>query len=76
VSAERPRRVLVTRAASGIGLETALQLAQRDDHVTGFGQMGGPPGLVKPKRHAVDATVAARLWERSGQLTGVRYEAM
>jgi NAD(P)-dependent dehydrogenase (short-subunit alcohol dehydrogenase family) len=43
---------------------------------TGFGQMGGSPGPVKPKRHALDAAVAARLWERSEQLTGVRYEAL
>ena len=33
VGAERPCRVLVTGAASGVGLETALQLAQRGDHV-------------------------------------------
>jgi protochlorophyllide reductase len=43
---------------------------------TGLGQMGGLPGLVKPKRHALDAAVAAQLWERSEQLTGVRYEAL
>jgi NAD(P)-dependent dehydrogenase (short-subunit alcohol dehydrogenase family) len=43
---------------------------------TGFGQMGGPPGPVKPKRHALDTAVAARLWEQSEQLTGVRYEAI
>jgi NAD(P)-dependent dehydrogenase (short-subunit alcohol dehydrogenase family) len=41
---------------------------------TGFGQMGGPPGPVRPKRRALDAAVAARLWEASEQLTGVRYE--
>jgi len=43
---------------------------------TGFGQMAGPPGPVKPKRHALDAAVAAGLWERSAELTGVRYEAI
>jgi NAD(P)-dependent dehydrogenase (short-subunit alcohol dehydrogenase family) len=43
---------------------------------TGFGQMGGPPGLVRPKRRALDTAVAARLWERSEELTGVRYEAI
>jgi NAD(P)-dependent dehydrogenase (short-subunit alcohol dehydrogenase family) len=42
---------------------------------TGFGQMGGPPGLVKPNRRALDAAVAVRLWEQSERLTGVRYEA-
>lgn len=41
---------------------------------TGFGQMGGPPGPVRPSRRAVDPAVAARLWETSEQLTGVRYE--
>ena len=40
---------------------------------TGFGQMGGPPGPVKPSRRALDASVAARLWEASERLTGVRY---
>jgi NAD(P)-dependent dehydrogenase (short-subunit alcohol dehydrogenase family) len=40
---------------------------------TGFGQMGGPPGPVKPSRRALDARVAARLWEASERLTGVRY---
>ena len=33
MSPPRSRRVLVTGAASGIGLETALQLAARGDHV-------------------------------------------
>jgi NAD(P)-dependent dehydrogenase (short-subunit alcohol dehydrogenase family) len=40
---------------------------------TGCGQMGGPPGPVKPSRQALDAGVAARLWQASEQLTGVRY---
>jgi NAD(P)-dependent dehydrogenase (short-subunit alcohol dehydrogenase family) len=40
---------------------------------TGFAQMGGPPGPVRPSRRALDAAVAARLWEASEQLTGVRY---
>jgi hypothetical protein len=43
---------------------------------TGFGQMGGPPGPVRPSRRASDAAVAARLWEASERLTGVRYEAL
>ena len=43
---------------------------------TGFGQMGGPPGPVKPSRTAADASIAARLWEVSERLTGVRYEAL
>jgi NAD(P)-dependent dehydrogenase (short-subunit alcohol dehydrogenase family) len=43
---------------------------------TGFGQMGGPPGPVQPSRNALDATVAARLWEASEQLTRVRYETL
>jgi NAD(P)-dependent dehydrogenase (short-subunit alcohol dehydrogenase family) len=33
MNAARSRRVLVTGAASGIGLETSLQLAARGDHV-------------------------------------------
>jgi len=41
---------------------------------TGFGQTGGPPGLGKPSRRALDAEVAARLWAASEDLTGVRYE--
>ena len=40
---------------------------------TGFGQMGGPPGLVQPSRRALDPVVASRLWEASERLTGVRY---
>jgi NAD(P)-dependent dehydrogenase (short-subunit alcohol dehydrogenase family) len=40
---------------------------------TGFGQMGGPPGPVRPKRRALDEALAARLWEASERLTGVRY---
>jgi hypothetical protein len=43
---------------------------------TGFRQMGGPPGPVEPSRRASDAAVAARLWEASEQLTGVRYETL
>jgi NAD(P)-dependent dehydrogenase (short-subunit alcohol dehydrogenase family) len=41
---------------------------------TGFGQMTGPTGPVSPRRHALDPDVAARLWEASERLTGVRYE--
>ncbi len=40
---------------------------------TGFGQMGGPPGRVEPSDRALDEGVAARLWEASERLTGVRY---
>jgi NAD(P)-dependent dehydrogenase (short-subunit alcohol dehydrogenase family) len=43
---------------------------------TGFRQTRGPPGPVQPSRRALDAAVAARLWETSEQLTGVRYEAL
>jgi NAD(P)-dependent dehydrogenase (short-subunit alcohol dehydrogenase family) len=41
---------------------------------TGFAQMRGRPGPVRPNRRALDAEVAARLWEASERLTGVRYE--
>jgi len=41
---------------------------------TGFGQMGGSPGRVDPSARARDEDLAARLWEASEHLTGVRYE--
>jgi NAD(P)-dependent dehydrogenase (short-subunit alcohol dehydrogenase family) len=41
---------------------------------TGFGQMGGAPGAVEPSARALDEGAAARLWEASERLTGVRYE--
>jgi NAD(P)-dependent dehydrogenase (short-subunit alcohol dehydrogenase family) len=41
---------------------------------TGLGQMGGSPGLVRPSRRALDAALAARLWEASERLTTVRYD--
>lgn len=41
---------------------------------TGFQQMGGTPGPVTPSRRALDRDGAARLWEASEELTGVRYE--
>jgi NAD(P)-dependent dehydrogenase (short-subunit alcohol dehydrogenase family) len=40
---------------------------------TGFGQIGGAPGPVKPKRRALDADAAARLWEVSERLTKVSF---
>jgi NAD(P)-dependent dehydrogenase (short-subunit alcohol dehydrogenase family) len=43
---------------------------------TGFGQMGGAPGSVKPSRRALDADVAARLWEASERLTSVRFDSL
>ena len=43
---------------------------------TGFGQMGGRPGAVQPSRRALDAGLAARLWETSERLTGVHYESL
>jgi NAD(P)-dependent dehydrogenase (short-subunit alcohol dehydrogenase family) len=43
---------------------------------TGYGQMRGPPGPVKPSRRALDADVARRLWEASEGLTNVRYETL
>jgi NAD(P)-dependent dehydrogenase (short-subunit alcohol dehydrogenase family) len=43
---------------------------------TGFGQMGGPPGLVKPNRRALDADLASRLWEASERLTNVRFDSL
>jgi NAD(P)-dependent dehydrogenase (short-subunit alcohol dehydrogenase family) len=41
---------------------------------TGFGQVTGRHGPVRPSRRALDPVVAARLWEASERLTGVRYE--
>jgi NAD(P)-dependent dehydrogenase (short-subunit alcohol dehydrogenase family) len=43
---------------------------------TGFKQMNGAPGAVKPAAHALDADVAARLWTESERLTGIRFEAL
>ena len=43
---------------------------------TGFGQIGGTPGPVQPSRAASDADVAARRWDASERLTGVRDEAL
>jgi NAD(P)-dependent dehydrogenase (short-subunit alcohol dehydrogenase family) len=40
---------------------------------TGFGQMGGAPGLAQPSRRALDVDVAARLWDASERLTDVRF---
>jgi NAD(P)-dependent dehydrogenase (short-subunit alcohol dehydrogenase family) len=40
----------------------------------GFAQTSGRPGPVRPSRRALDAFAAARLWEASERLTGVRYE--
>src|SRR5262249_31612120 len=40
----------------------------------GFAQTNGRPGPVQPSRRALDTVVAARLWELSEQLSGVRYE--
>jgi NAD(P)-dependent dehydrogenase (short-subunit alcohol dehydrogenase family) len=43
---------------------------------TGFKQMNGPPGRANPAARALDKTVAARLWEESERLVGVRYDVM
>jgi len=40
----------------------------------GFAQTSGLPGPVRPSRRASDPVLAARLWEASERLTGVRYE--
>jgi NAD(P)-dependent dehydrogenase (short-subunit alcohol dehydrogenase family) len=72
------RRVLVMGAASGIGLGTAEASVVVGVYYgpASFGQMGGTPGPVKPSRRALEADVAARLWEASERLTGVRYEKL
>jgi NAD(P)-dependent dehydrogenase (short-subunit alcohol dehydrogenase family) len=59
----------------------ALVFAARDPSVvggayygpTGFGQMGGVPGRVETSARARDTEVAARLFEASERLTGVRF---
>lgn len=38
---------------------------------TGFAQMNGPPGSVRPGSRALDGDVAARLWAESERMTGV-----
>jgi NAD(P)-dependent dehydrogenase (short-subunit alcohol dehydrogenase family) len=43
---------------------------------TGFKQMNGPPGRAHPAPRALDKTVAARLWDESERLVGVRYDAL
>ncbi|MFA5939515.1 MAG: oxidoreductase [Sinimarinibacterium sp.] len=40
----------------------------------GFMQGRGEPGRVKPARRALDRNVAARLWQVSEELTGVRWK--
>jgi len=42
----------------------------------GFGEMTGPPCKVASSARSHDAAAAARLWEVSEQLTGVRYPAL
>jgi NAD(P)-dependent dehydrogenase (short-subunit alcohol dehydrogenase family) len=39
----------------------------------GFQELRGRPRRVEPRPEARDAALAARLWERSEQLTGVKY---
>ena len=41
---------------------------------TGLAQIGGAPGRVDPSPRALDEELAARLWDASERLTGVRYE--
>lgn len=41
---------------------------------TGFMQAGGAPGRVRPAKRAMDASVAARLWQESQVLTGVTWK--
>jgi NAD(P)-dependent dehydrogenase (short-subunit alcohol dehydrogenase family) len=42
----------------------------------GIAEIKGTPVEVKPKPHALDPATAARLWEVSERLTGVRYDAL
>jgi NAD(P)-dependent dehydrogenase (short-subunit alcohol dehydrogenase family) len=39
----------------------------------GFAQLKGPPAAVRPAASARDPEVAYALWERSEELTGLRY---
>jgi hypothetical protein len=39
----------------------------------GFAQRNGHPKLVRSSRRSRDTGLAARLWEQSEKLTGVRY---
>jgi len=39
----------------------------------GFGEMNGPPKVVRPTRAALDEQMAADLWSLSEQATGVTY---
>jgi len=39
----------------------------------GFQEMKGPPGPAKIEPQALDSSIAARLWEASERLTGIRF---
>jgi NAD(P)-dependent dehydrogenase (short-subunit alcohol dehydrogenase family) len=43
---------------------------------SGVGELWGAPRKVTSNAHSHDASVAARLWELSESLTGVRYDAL
>ena len=70
MSAPGGRRVLVTGAASGIGLETALSLARRGDHVIVADR--DVPGGEAAVQRMLEAAGSAEF--RELDLTGVRYE--
>jgi NAD(P)-dependent dehydrogenase (short-subunit alcohol dehydrogenase family) len=59
----------VLYAATAPDLESGLYVGP-----DGPGEFRGNPRLVSPTRAARDATVAARLWEVSEELTGVHFE--
>ena len=56
-------------AATMPGLEGGVYIGP-----DGLGELRGHPHPVSPNRAARDEAVAARLWEVSEELTGVRFE--
>lgn len=72
--------VSLARQTAAQGAQSLIHAASEPDVVpggfygpTGFMQMSGTPGLVKPGTNALDVLAAARLWQMSEKLTGVRY---
>jgi NAD(P)-dependent dehydrogenase (short-subunit alcohol dehydrogenase family) len=43
---------------------------------SGFAELGGPPKKVGSSKRSHDAADAAKLWDVSADLTGIRYEAL
>jgi NAD(P)-dependent dehydrogenase (short-subunit alcohol dehydrogenase family) len=86
LSTSRVRRRLGRATGANVGQSAAggalpVLCAATSSHVHNGQYIGpggtfglyGPPRVARPSRRARDATVAARLWDASEELTGVRY---